>query len=76
MTLDASPRLSQTKVTAWALFTGVVAILALAVVLALVTRLPDETSGTVLAVDGALYQRGSGKFGQMMGEMLRSMKKG
>lgn len=29
-------------------------------------------SGTVLAVDGALYQRGSGKFGQMMGQMLRS----
>ena len=50
MTHDASPRLSQTKVTAWALFTGVVAVLALAVVLALVTRLPDETSGTVLAV--------------------------
>ncbi len=33
-------------------------------------------SGTVLAVDGALYQRGSGKFGQMMGQMLRDMKKG
>ncbi len=31
-------------------------------------------SGTVLAVDGALYQRGSGRFGQMMGEMLRGMK--
>lgn len=29
-------------------------------------------SGTVLSVDGALYQRGSGKFGQMMGQMLRS----
>ncbi|KIC45154.1 short-chain dehydrogenase [Ruegeria sp. ANG-S4] len=28
-------------------------------------------SGTVLSVDGALYQRGSGKFGQMMGQMLR-----
>ncbi len=28
-------------------------------------------SGTVLSVDGALYQRGSGKLGQMMGQMLR-----
>lgn len=33
-------------------------------------------SGTVLAVDGALYQRGSGKFGQMIGQMLRSKTKG
>ncbi len=33
-------------------------------------------SGTVMAVDGALYQRGSGKFGQMMGQMLRAAKKG
>ncbi|WP_170603071.1 SDR family oxidoreductase [Ruegeria arenilitoris] len=32
-------------------------------------------SGTVLAVDGALYQRGSGKFGQMMGDMLRAQVK-
>ncbi len=32
-------------------------------------------SGTVMAVDGALYQRGSGKFGQMMGQMLRAAKK-
>ncbi len=32
-------------------------------------------SGTVLAVDGALYQRGSGKFGQMMGQMLRAQAK-
>lgn len=32
-------------------------------------------SGTVLAVDGALYQRGSGKFGQMMGGMLRAQAK-
>lgn len=30
-------------------------------------------SGTVLAVDGALYQRGSGRPGQMIGQMLRSM---
>lgn len=28
-------------------------------------------SGTVLAVDGALYQRGSGSTGEMMGHMLR-----
>ena len=28
-------------------------------------------SGTVLAVDGALYQRGSGRPGQMIGQMLR-----
>ncbi|WP_171132011.1 MULTISPECIES: SDR family oxidoreductase [unclassified Ruegeria] len=33
--------------------------------------LASYISGTVLAVDGALYQRGSGRFGQMMGEMLR-----
>lgn len=32
-------------------------------------------SGTVLSVDGALYQRGSGKFGQMMGQMLRAQAK-
>ena len=32
-------------------------------------------SGTVLAVDGALYQRGSGRPGQMIGQMLRSMSK-
>ena len=32
-------------------------------------------SGTILAVDGALYQRGSGKFGQMMGQMLRAQAK-
>ncbi|MEM6659046.1 MAG: SDR family oxidoreductase [Pseudomonadota bacterium] len=38
--------------------------------------LASYISGTVLSVDGALYQRGSGKFGQMMGQMLRSMKKG
>ncbi len=29
-------------------------------------------SGTVLSVDGALYQRGSGKLGQMMGQMLHT----
>lgn len=29
-------------------------------------------SGTVLAVDGALYQRGSGSTGEMMGHMLRA----
>ncbi|WP_425084897.1 SDR family oxidoreductase [Ruegeria profundi] len=33
-------------------------------------------SGTIMAVDGALYQRGSGKFGQMMGQMLRAAKEG
>ncbi|WP_171101571.1 SDR family oxidoreductase [Ruegeria sp. HKCCD7255] len=33
--------------------------------------LASYISGNVLAVDGALYQRGSGRFGQMMGEMLR-----
>lgn len=33
-------------------------------------------SGTVLAVDGALYQRGSGRPGQMIGQMLRSTSKG
>lgn len=30
-------------------------------------------SGTVMSVDGALYQRGGGQFGQMMGQMLRAM---
>lgn len=30
-------------------------------------------SGAVLAVDGAMYQRGSGRTGQMIGQMLRSM---
>lgn len=30
-------------------------------------------SGTVINVDGALYQRGSGQFGQQMGAMLRSI---
>ncbi|MFV0512199.1 MAG: SDR family oxidoreductase [Jhaorihella sp.] len=29
-------------------------------------------SGTVIAVDGALYQRGSGRLGQMLGKMLRA----
>jgi NAD(P)-dependent dehydrogenase (short-subunit alcohol dehydrogenase family) len=37
--------------------------------------LASYISGTVLAVDGALYQRGSGKFGQMMGQMLRAQAK-
>ncbi|MCE8517379.1 SDR family oxidoreductase [Ruegeria pomeroyi] len=32
-------------------------------------------SGTVLSVDGALYQRGSGRAGQMIGQMLRTMPK-
>lgn len=44
------PRLSQTRVTAWALFTGTLALFALALALAVVTRLPDQTSGTVLAL--------------------------
>ncbi|WP_164660817.1 SDR family oxidoreductase [Tropicibacter sp. Alg240-R139] len=35
--------------------------------------LASYISGTVLAVDGALYQRGSGRPGQMIGQMLRSM---
>ncbi|WP_170525680.1 SDR family oxidoreductase [Ruegeria arenilitoris] len=42
----------------------------------LASDMASYISGTVLAVDGALYQRGSGQFGQMMGQMLRSMKKG
>ncbi|MES0862281.1 SDR family oxidoreductase [Ruegeria sp. SCPT10] len=37
--------------------------------------LASYISGTVMAVDGALYQRGSGKFGQMMGSMLRAQAK-
>lgn len=37
------------------------------------SELASYISGTVLAVDGALYQRGSGRTGQMMGQMLRSM---
>ncbi len=37
--------------------------------------LASYISGTVLSVDGALYQRGSGKFGQMMGRMLRDQAK-
>lgn len=36
--------------------------------------LAGYVSGTVLAVDGALYQRGSGRLGQMIGGMLRGMK--
>lgn len=38
----------------------------------LCSDLASYISGTVLSVDGALYQRGSGKFGQMMGQMLRT----
>ena len=34
--------------------------------------LASYISGTVLAVDGALYQRGSGSTGEMMGHMLRA----
>lgn len=34
--------------------------------------LASYISGTVLAVDGALYQRGSGSTGEMMGHMLRT----
>ena len=37
--------------------------------------LASYISGTVLSVDGALYQRGSGKFGQVMGSMLRAQAK-
>jgi len=41
---------SQTAVAFWALTVGVLTMMALSVVLALVTRLPQEFSGTVLAV--------------------------
>lgn len=34
--------------------------------------LASYVSGTVIAVDGALYQRGSGRLGQMIGQMLRA----
>jgi NAD(P)-dependent dehydrogenase (short-subunit alcohol dehydrogenase family) len=37
--------------------------------------LASYISGQVIAVDGALYQRGSGQMGQMMGTMLRAMPK-
>jgi NAD(P)-dependent dehydrogenase (short-subunit alcohol dehydrogenase family) len=34
--------------------------------------LAGYVSGVVLAVDGALYQRGSGRLGSMLGQMLRA----
>ena len=37
----------------------------------LASDMASYISGTVLAVDGALYQRGSGGIGEMMGHMLR-----
>lgn len=39
------------------------------------SELSSYISGTVMVVDGALYQRGGGQFGQMMGDMLRSVPK-
>ncbi|MGR3761515.1 SDR family oxidoreductase [Roseobacteraceae bacterium NS-SX3] len=39
----------------------------------LASDMASYISGTVLAVDGAVYQRGSGRMGQMLGQMLRSM---
>jgi NAD(P)-dependent dehydrogenase (short-subunit alcohol dehydrogenase family) len=39
----------------------------------LASDMASYISGTVLAVDGALYQRGSGRTGQMIGDMLRAM---
>ena len=36
--------------------------------------LAGYVSGSVLSVDGALYQRGSGQLGQMLGQMLRGSK--
>ena len=47
---DTGRRLAQSVVAFWALLVGAVAMLALALILALVTRLPQSTSGTVLAV--------------------------
>lgn len=35
--------------------------------------LASYVSGTVINVDGALYQRGSGQLGQQIGQMLRAM---
>lgn len=37
------------------------------------SEMASYISGTVMVVDGALYQRGSGYLGQAMGDMLRSM---
>lgn len=51
-TVPSSPThgISQTAVTFWALAAGTAAILVLTVIMAAVTRLPESTSGTVLAV--------------------------
>ena len=46
----AAAGLSHSAVAFWAMTVGAVAMLALAAVLAVVTRLPSDTSGTVLAV--------------------------
>lgn len=40
----------------------------------LASDLAGYISGQVLSVDGAVYQRGSGQFGQMIGSMLRGAK--
>lgn len=39
----------------------------------LASGLASYVTGTVIAVDGALYQRGSGALGQQIGDMLRAM---
>ena len=46
----AKAGLSQSAIAFWALTVGTLAVLGLSVVLAIVTRLPSSTSGTVLAV--------------------------
>ncbi|HBS50657.1 MAG TPA: short-chain dehydrogenase [Rhodobacteraceae bacterium] len=40
----------------------------------LASEMGAYVSGQVIAVDGALYQRGSGRLGSMIGEMLRGAK--
>ncbi len=39
----------------------------------LASEMASYVTGTVIAVDGALYQRGSGALGQQIGDMLRAM---
>lgn len=46
------------------------------VCLFLASELAGYVSGALLAVDGALYQRGSGRMGQVMGQMLRAGPRG
>lgn len=42
----------------------------------LASDMAEYISGQVIAVDGALYQRGSGRLGSMIGQMLRGSRSG